>query len=101
MVIVAVAIIVLLGVIALFYSSWFGGTGQISGETAKAQACNVANRLQNVCTTGAPSTITLSWKTYIQLEAFCVGEYGGFAIPWAANSTDARRCLRLAFGLQC
>ena len=92
LVIVAVAIIVLLGVIALFYSSWFGGTGQISAETAKANACNRASR-EGLCTTDT-DTLPVTYKTYTNLDEFCQGEYG------TTDDADAN-CLRLACGMQC
>jgi len=92
LVIVAVAIIVLLGVIALFYSSWFTGTGQISGETAKTQACSIATRTG--CTAD-PATITITgYKTYTNLDDFCVGEY-----QLAVGSGIV--CLKMACGMQC
>jgi hypothetical protein len=45
LVIVAVAIIVLLGVIALFYSSWFPVTQPVNIESVKSQMCSSANRM--------------------------------------------------------
>jgi hypothetical protein len=103
LVIVAVAIIVLLGVIALFYSSWFSGTGPVTAESAKSRACSIANRLGCTDSTGAAtqaSAIYMTadglpggnplYKTYHNLEEFCLGEY-----------QTTTNCLYLACGMQC
>jgi hypothetical protein len=90
LVIVAVAIIVLLGIIALFYSSWFTGTGPVTSQTAVSQACNIATRTGCEAT---PLTITMTgYKGYLNLHEFCVGEY---------QTTTDEQCLSLACGLQC
>lgn len=108
LVIVAVAIIVLLGVIALFYSSWFTGTGPVSSQSAVTSACNQASRLG--CSVATPLTITVAYKTYTTLALFCAGEYAnaGFTVlppaagvAWNANGIDAKKCLNLACGMGC
>ncbi len=101
LVIVAVAIIVLLGVVALFYSSWFTGTGPVTSQTAVSKACAIATRIG--CTAD-PTTVYMTddgtaagtpiYKTYVSLDGFCVGEY-----QLAAGSGTT--CLKMACGLQC
>ena len=79
LVIVAVAIIVLLGVIALFYSAWFPGTVPVTSQAALTQACSQASR--QGCAVALPSGITVNaFKAYASLEAFCRGEYGRSAL---------------------
>ena len=107
LVIVAVAIIVLLGVVALFYSSWFSGTGPVSAGSATTSACNQASRVG--CSAATPLTIAVVYKTYTTLALFCAGEYAqaGFTtLPpagasWAAGGVDAKKCLSLACGMGC
>jgi hypothetical protein len=114
LVIVAVAIIVLLGVIALFYSSWFTSTGPVSSQSAISAGCNSASRMG--CSVVEPSSIAVTYKTYVNLALFCNGEYPGAgftvappvppAVPaagssWAANGVDAKKCLTLACGMGC
>ena len=98
LVIVAVAIIVLLGVIALFYSSWFGGTQPMSLEAAKAQACNVASR--GVCATEAAvatpcSGIVVAYGTAADLMGLCQTYYG-------ITASHCNDCLKQVCGMnQC
>ena len=110
LVIVAVAIIVLLGVIALFYSSWFTGTGPVSSQSAITEACSQASR--QTCTGATPLTYTVnSYKSYTNLAVFCVKEYAtaGWTdsdpvagdVTWLASAADARKCLNLACGMGC
>ena len=61
LVIVAVAIIVLLGVVALFYSSWFQGTQPLSLDAAKSQACSSAARIP--CGDTVPDNIDVNFDS--------------------------------------
>lgn len=101
LVIVAVAIIVLLGVIALFYSSWFSSTGPVTSQSAISAACSQASR--QGCTVAVPSTLTVTYKTYTTLQGFCTGEYTSitWGAAWAANGADSKKCLSLACGMGC
>ena len=114
LVIVAVAIIVLLGVIALFYSSWFTSTGPVTSQSAISSVCNQASR--EGCAVAIPQSLTIVYKTYTNLEGFCGGEYvnaGWTVVPavppavpaagssWDKNGVDARKCLNLACGMGC
>jgi hypothetical protein len=77
LVIVAVAIIVLLGVIALFYSSWFGGTAPLSLDSAKSQACSSAARAG--CIAGLTEDIAVTYSSAngvsATLQDLCENEY--------------------------
>ena len=105
LVIVAVAIIVLLGVVALFYSSWFTGTGPVTSQSAVSKACSIATRMG--CAAD-PATVYMTddgtasgkivYKTYTTLDDFCIGEYQ--AAPSTSTTTN-QNCLKLACGLQC
>ena len=102
LVIIAVAIIVLLGVIALFYSAWFPGVAPVGSQSAITAACGQASR--QGCSVAVPADLSVSYKTYTSLEDFCENEYTSMtwgATPWAADSTDARQCLNLACGMGC
>jgi len=59
LVVIAVAIIVLLGVIALYFSGFMGPAGVISSESAKNAACQRVMRNPAGCVTVDPSTILL------------------------------------------
>lgn len=93
LVIVAVAIIVLLGVIALFYSSWFGSTQPVGLEAAKSQCCNVVSRMNN-CSVN-PAGIPCVYGAAQNLSALCTLYYN-------LSSSDNRGCLRYVCGMaQC
>ena len=103
LVIVAVAIIVLLGVIALFYSSWFSSTGPVTSQAALTSACNQASR--QTCAVAIPADITVSsYKNYASLQEFCEEEYTSTdwtGANWGANGAESRLCLTLACGMGC
>jgi hypothetical protein len=97
LVIVAVAIIVLLGVIALFYSSWFTGTGPVTAQAAISGPCNQVTRSGSCTTTPLTIAINPAYKTYATMEAFCVGEYG-YA---TADKGWPGECWKTACGMNC
>jgi hypothetical protein len=99
LVIVAVAIIVLLGIVALFYSTWFTSTGTIDLSSVTNRACNA---VRGSCTTN-PIDIAIfpAYKnsdptiTSGNLEQLCKYEYG------MLNDYTAQGCLNRACGLNC
>ena len=93
LVIVAVAIIVLLGVIALFYSSWFSGTGTISLEAAKGTACNAAVR--EGCTVDTDTLVVdPPYQGVSTLQDLCEGFY-------SVTAADQTTCKNRVCGMQC
>jgi hypothetical protein len=102
LVIVAVAIIVLLGVIALFYSSWFTGTAPVSLEAAKSQSCNAMSRAG--CN-ASPSDISVNYDANKDgtidggdtLDQLCIEYYGVIE-----TATDfEHQCMNRVCGMQC
>ena len=103
LVIVAVAIIVLLGIVALFYSTWFTGTSTIDLNAATNRACNA---VRGNCGT-SPNSILLSpnYKNSqgtisATLGALCFNEYniGGSETLEEDYWTT---CLNQVCGLNC
>ncbi len=69
LVVVAVAVIVLLGVVALYFSGFVTPAGVMSSEAAKEAGCTRVMRNPNGCITVDPSTILLD-GTVTGLPAF-------------------------------
>jgi hypothetical protein len=96
LVIVAVAIIVLLGVVALFYSSWFTGTAPVSLEAAKSQACNSMSRAG--CSVLA-SSITITYGTATDLQGLCRDYYN--VADLSPGNPDDVGCKNRVCGMNC
>jgi len=92
LVIVAVAIIVLLGVVALFYGSWFNSTQPVTIESVKSQICSSATRMG--CLQSATDLSTFYQDNEITLGEICTTYY---QIP----DTDWRTCLTNVCGMNC
>jgi hypothetical protein len=90
LVVVAVAVIVLLGVVALYFSGWFSGTAPVTLEAAKAQACNIASR--QGCGVADPTAITVSYGTATNLDELCDTYY---------QIADDTMCLNNVCGMNC
>jgi hypothetical protein len=104
LVIVAVAIIVLLGIVALFYSTWFTSTKPMDLNAVTNQACNA---VRGNCAV-KPSTITIypAFKnsdptiTSGDLAALCYNEYS-IGTSATLNTAEEIQCLNRACGLNC
>ncbi len=59
LIIIALGLLVLLGVVALWMGGWSGGSTGVNVEAAKAAACGVVMREEAGCSTTTPSTILL------------------------------------------
>jgi len=59
LVIIAVAVIVLLGVIALYFSGFMGPAGIVTQDSAKSSACKIVMSNVSGCQTTDPTTIKL------------------------------------------
>ena len=103
LVVVAVAIIVLLGVVALFFSTWFTGTSTMDLSQVTNRACNA---LRGRCVEDGvtPSQILLA-QTYqdpagthvsASLRDLCEWEYN-----IAAADADTNLCYVVACGANC
>jgi hypothetical protein len=92
LVVVAVAVIVLLGVVALYFSGWFSGTAPMTLEAAKAQACNIASR--QGCGVGVDTlvTITVDYGTATNLDTLCSTYY---------QIDDNTMCVNSVCGMNC
>ena len=100
LVIVAVAIIVLLGVIALFYSTWFKSTTPIDLNAATSRACNAVRGDCNVVTTNiviSPAYVNAAQLSSATLSALCINEFGIAAVT--ADFDDV--CMNRVCGLNC
>ena len=64
LIIIAVALLVLLGIIALWMAGWGGGSTGVSVDTAKAAACGVLMRNVSGCTTVDPDSIVFNSSQY-------------------------------------
>jgi len=101
LVIVAVAIIVLLGVIALFYSTWFKSTTPLDLNSATSRACTAVRG--NCAVTGASIKISPPYintanppVTSTTLAELCLNEFGFTA----ATYTDVK-CINRVCGMNC
>jgi hypothetical protein len=92
LVVVAVAVIVLLGVVALFFSGWFSGTAPMSIEAAKSQACNIASR--QGCAVADPTAIAVSYGDASTLQEIC-------EIYYQITAGDTVMCLNSVCGMNC
>ena len=94
LVVVAVAVIVLLGVVALFFSGWFSGTQPMSLEAVKSQACNAAVRMGCDVTGGVTTLvgITVDYGTANNLDSLCEDYY---------QITDDTMCVNSVCGMNC
>ena len=63
LIIVALALLVLLGIVALWMSGWGGGSQGITIEAAKAAGCGALMRSAGGCTTVDPSIILFDGST--------------------------------------
>lgn len=99
LVIVAVAIIVLLGIVALFFSTWTTGTSTIDLNSVKNRACGAVNG--NCDRDPANIAIFPAYKnanpsiTSENLRELCENEYG------IATDDSDQECLNIVCGLNC
>jgi hypothetical protein len=63
LIIIVIAVLVLLGIAALWMSGWGGGSQGVTVEAAKAAACGVVMRDSRGCMSVTPSTITFDGNT--------------------------------------
>ncbi len=63
LIIIAVALLVLLGIVALWMSGWSGGSQGVTIEAAKAAGCGALMRNSSGCTGADPSYIYFNGNT--------------------------------------
>jgi hypothetical protein len=95
LIIVAVAIIVLIAVVAMFYPAWRNASGTVSSDVAKSAACQLL--VERGC--GRTSTVNTKDITINNFDADKDGVYGTDAgNVWTFPGTGGSGCANIVAG---